>query len=197
MLRLVWFLALLGGGAAAQEPSPTEEGIGEVQTFLTSEEARRRIFPEAMAFARESKPIPAPLKEELAGKLGRAFAEDSLEVYIALGQGQVLLGYAVVSEELGMYRPITFMVGVAPDFTVREVAVLVYRESRGGEVRRARFLNQYRGKSAREPLRLNRDIINITGATLSVRALNFGVKKVLALVQALYGPGGAPPGQGE
>jgi Na+-translocating ferredoxin:NAD+ oxidoreductase RnfG subunit len=191
MLKKFWIFVLLGGMAAAQEPSPSEEEIGQVQTYLTPEEARQRIFPEATSFARQVKPIPAAAKEELAHRLGRAFAEDSLEVYIAFGQDRQLLGYAVISDEIGKYRPITFMVGITPDFTVREVAVLVFRESRGGEVRRPRFLSQYRGKSARDPLRLNRDIVNISGATLSVRALNFGVKKVLVLVQALYGQG--PP----
>ena len=32
------------------------------------------------------------------------------------------------------------MVGVGADLSIQEVAVLVYRESRGGEVRRTRFL---------------------------------------------------------
>lgn len=189
-LRIYLCALALGcsGAAGAEEPPPSEEEIGQVQTYLTPEEARHKIFPAAASFARQVKPIPAAVKEELADELGRAFAEDSLEVYIALDQRQGVLGYAVVSEEIGKFRPITFMVGVAPDFTVREVAVLVFRESRGSEVRRSRFLSQYRGKSPRDPVRLNRDIINISGATLSVRALNFGVKKVLILLQAMYGP---------
>ena len=63
---------------------------------------------------------------------------------------------------------------------------------RKSEVRRSRFLRQYRGKSSADPIRINRDIINITGATLSVRALNTGIKKQLVLVEAFYGqPGGS------
>ena len=62
---------------------------------------------------------------------------------------------------------------------VRGVEVLVYRESRGGEVRRSRFLRQYGGKDADDAIRLNRDIINVAGATLSVRAMNRGVKAAL------------------
>ena len=82
--------------------------------------------------------------------------------------------------------------GIGADFKIGGAAILVYRESRGGEVRRSRFLRQYRGKSSADPIRINRDIINITGATLSVRALNTGIKKQLVLVEAFYGqPGGS------
>ena len=91
-----------------------------------------------------------------------------------------------MTEEVGKYRPITFMVGVTPQLTVRDVAVMVYRESRGGDVKRKRFLSQYRGKSTRDPIDVGRDIINISGATISVRSVNAGVKRVLAELAALY-----------
>ncbi len=95
-----------------------------------------------------------------------------------------LMGYAVVSEEVGKFYPITYLVGVNPDLNVKGVRVLVYRESHGGDIRRERFLHQYRGKSLGDPIRSQRDIINISGATLSVNALNRGVKKVLFLLDA-------------
>jgi hypothetical protein len=65
------------------------------------------------------------------------------------------------------------------------VEILVYRESRGGEVRHTRFLRQYRGKTDDDPVRTNRDILNVAGATLSVTALNHGVKRVLAVLSLL------------
>jgi Na+-translocating ferredoxin:NAD+ oxidoreductase RnfG subunit len=106
---------------------------------------------------------------------------------VLVGRG-ALRGYAVVTEEIGKYRPITFMVGATPDLAVRDVEVLAYRESRGGEVKRKRFLSQYRGKRAADPIDVNRDIVNISGATISVRSLNAGVKRVLAELTLLYGP---------
>lgn len=180
--------ALLGGTALAQEPVPSPEEIGQIQVSLTSEAGRRQLFPEAHAFFRQQRAISAEVGAALGRALGRDLGMDSLEVYLACDLHNQVLGYAVVAEEIGKYRPITFMVGVTPRFTVREVAVMVYRESRGGEVRRSRFLSQYRGKGLRDPLLLNRDIVNISGATLSVRALNVGVRKALLLLEALYGP---------
>jgi hypothetical protein len=71
----------------------------------------------------------------------------------------------------------------------------VYRESRGSEVRKKRFNYQYQGKTPYHPIRINRDIINISGATMSVRSMSAGVKRVLVLVEELYlkptGKGGA------
>ena len=96
------------------------------------------------------------------------------------------MGYAIVGDEIGLYKPITFLVKISEARRVESVQVMVYRESRGGEVRRQRFLRQYKGKGGKSPIRINRDVIGVTGATLSVRALNAGVKKALAVVQAAY-----------
>jgi hypothetical protein len=85
--------------------------------------------------------------------------------------------------EVAKYQP-SLIVG-RDRSRVKDVEVLVYRESRGGEVRTMRFLRQYRGKSAGSAIRTNRDILNIAGATLSVNALNHGVKRVLLCLETL------------
>ncbi len=168
-----------------------------IRVYYTADEARQKIFPEAVRFEPETHTIPRQIKLDLERQLGRSFAEDSLEVYLAYDEDN-LVGYAAISNEIGKYQPITFMVGITPDFQVESAAILIYRESRGGEVRRARFLRQYRDKTSRDPIRINQDIVNITGATLSVRALNFGVRKLLAITEHLYGHRAAmaPPAAG-
>ena len=187
MLIVLCFCVLIySEGASFAEEPPSEAEIGSIQVYLTPEQGRTRMFPEGVRFEREIKHIPVSLKVELEQNLGRRFTEDKLEVFIVYDKADELLGYAMVSEEIGKYRPITFMVGIGPDFRVKNAAILIYRESRGGEVRRSRFLRQYFGKSPEDPISINRDIINITGATLSVRALNFGIKKLLVLAKALY-----------
>ena len=158
------------------------------EVLLAPDQARREIFPEAARTTRDVRPSAPAIRQRLERQLGRRIEEDSVDVALVYDAQGALRGYAVVTEEIGKYRPITFMVGVTPQLAVRDVAVLVYRESRGGEVKRKRFLSQYRGKSAKDPIDVNRDIINVSGATISVRALNAGVKRVLAELTALYGP---------
>lgn len=174
------------GSASAQAPSAVE--IGPIQVYMTAEEAQAKIFPTLASTRLEVKDVSTALKEQAEAQLGRRFAEDSLRVHLLYDAADRLLGYALVTEEIGKYRPITFMVGVDPQFKIEGAAVLIYRESRGGEVRRSRFLRQYRGKSSADPIRINRDIVNISGATMSVQALNFSVRKLLYLTQALYAP---------
>ena len=52
------------------------------------------------------------------------------------------------------------------------------------EPRWKRFLRQYEGKTLADPIRLNRDIQGVTGATVSSRSMNATVRKALALISA-------------
>ncbi|MBC8550728.1 MAG: FAD:protein FMN transferase, partial [Candidatus Brocadiales bacterium] len=49
-----------------------------------------------------------------------------------------------------------------------------------------RFLYQFKGKSLKNKIRINRDIINISGATMSVVTMCKGVKKILAVIDEFY-----------
>lgn len=89
---------------------------------------------------------------------------------------------AWVLEEIGKERPITLGV-VVEGGRVAQVRVLIYRESRGAEVRRSFFTGQFRGAALTGRLDLDRDIDGISGATLSVRA----VKKLVRLALFLDG----------
>jgi FMN-binding protein len=170
---------------AADEPRPSEAEIGSVEVYLTPDQAIHEIFA---GVGRVDTLVTRLTPEESASirkALGETVPSDTLIVLRPRDAQGTLLGNAVIAEEIGKYRPITFMVGTTPDLAVRDVEVLVYRESRGGEIRMSRFLRQYRGKSAASPIRTNRDILNVAGATLSVDAMNLGVKRVLLCLDAL------------
>ena len=155
---------------------------GMVHEYLSREEALLEVFPRSANYVEETIVLDEVQIRQAEETLYRKIAEQTVDVTLCYDEEGRFLGYAVVSDEQGKYRPITFVVGVEPDFTVSKVAIMVYREDRGGEVRMPRFLYQYRGKSLDDPLRVNRDIVNISGATISVRAITDGVKKVLFLV---------------
>ena len=61
---------------------------------------------------------------------------------------------------------------VVKDGRIEQAKVLVYRESRGMEVRYPAFLNQFKGAALSDGNRLDRTIDGISGASLSVRALS-------------------------
>lgn len=161
------------------------------EVLLTPEQALHEIFPEAARTTPERIPLAPAQRDTLRQRLGRPVLETAVDLSRVYDASGALLGYAVVTEEIGKYKPITFMVGITPQLAVKDVAVMIYRESRGGDVKRKRFLSQYRGKTTADPLDVSRDIINISGATISVRSMNAGVKRVLAeltLLRAALAP---------
>ena len=189
---VIAFLVVFAGGASAP-PSVADDspdGPEWIKRYLTEEEAIAAAYPDADSTRVEEWTLTAEERQGLELGLGWRLPETAFPIHLVWGGGE-LLGYALVTEEIGLYRPITFLVAADPGGAVTSVQVLVYRESRGGEVRRSRFLRQYRGKTIESPIRIDRDIIPITGATLSVRAINAGVRKVLAVIAARYGSSAA------
>ncbi|HEY6722105.1 MAG TPA: FMN-binding protein [Burkholderiales bacterium] len=77
---------------------------------------------------------------------------------------------AWILEEIGKEELITAGFVVA-DGHIDHVRVLVYRESRGQEVRQSAFLKQFKEAKLAQGDRLDRQIDGIAGATLSVGAM--------------------------
>lgn len=75
-----------------------------------------------------------------------------------------------ILEEIGKERPITtgFLIN---DNNIEQVKVLIFRESRGWEVRHDFFTDQFAQAGLESDHELDTHIDNITGATLSVRAI--------------------------
>jgi thiamine biosynthesis lipoprotein ApbE/Na+-translocating ferredoxin:NAD+ oxidoreductase RnfG subunit len=169
-------------------PAFADDSVHE-DVYLTRTEALREVFEDVGSVEEAKLTLRKEERDALEKRLGRRLVEPHFELYRGFGKGGELLGYAIITEEIGKFQPITFVVGSAPDAKVLDVAVMVYRESIGSEVKRRRFLSQFSGKSSREPLSVGRDIIKVSGATLSSHAISRGTKKVLAIVdEVLIGP---------
>ncbi|MEK8089471.1 FMN-binding protein [Thermithiobacillus plumbiphilus] len=78
---------------------------------------------------------------------------------------------AWILEEIGKEEPITAGFVVGPDGRIQMSRVLIYREPRGMEVRYPAFLKQFTGAGLAPNRFLDRNIDGISGATLSVRAM--------------------------
>lgn len=91
---------------------------------------------------------------------------------------------AWILDEIGKDKPITtgFITNQGKIETVR---VLIFRESRGWEVRHAFFTDQFDNVALSNDNRLDRNIDNITGATLSVRAVTKLARVALLLDEAV------------
>ncbi len=167
-LRLTALLALLLVAFSAVQARGTYQ---TPQAFL--EEA----FPEG---------VPAPRILWLKGDLRRAVKAILGHRYPALRirywrrDGRT----AFILEEIGKEEPITAGILVREGH-IERIRVLIFRESRGDEVRHDFFTRQFEGARLDEAHRLDRDIDNISGATLSVRAMKKLARLALLLEHAI------------
>ena len=163
----------------------TEQEMSMAEVFLSEEEAAKLMFPKSERIKKDILQVPADKKMAIEERIGWKFPEDAFEVFIG-ETGTQVDGYALVQNTIGKHKPMTYMVGVDAHGRVSNVELLVFREARGSEVRTKRFNAQYEGKTVLDPVRINKDIINISGATMSVRSMSAGVKRVLVLVDEFY-----------
>ena len=91
---------------------------------------------------------------------------------------------AWVLDEIGKDKPITtgFVIN---NGRIERVRVLIFRESRGWEIRHAFFTDQFDNASLKDDTQLDRHIDNISGATLSVRAVTKLARVALLLDQVV------------
>jgi electron transport complex protein RnfG len=157
------------------------------QVFLTREQALAKAFPSGEQVAERKVSLSDAQRRRVEKRLGWRLKEPWLIVHEGRRDG-ASAGYAVVAEEVGKHEPITFMLKAMPDLRVEWVEVMTYREPHGSEVRKRGFLRQFEGRGAGDRLRPGREIENITGATLSVKAMAAGVARVLCILEEVYGP---------
>jgi H+/Na+-translocating ferredoxin:NAD+ oxidoreductase subunit G len=163
----------------------TEQEMTHAEVFLTEEESLKIMFPKSERIRKDIIQLTAEKKTQIEERIGWKFPEESFEVYIG-ETGTRVDGYALIQNTIGKHKHMTYMVGVDNTGVCTDVELLVFREAKGSEVRTKRFNVQYEGKTVHDPIRINKDIINISGATMSVRSFSAGVKRVLVLVDEYY-----------
>jgi hypothetical protein len=89
---------------------------------------------------------------------------------------------AWILEEIGKEKPITTGI-VISNGRIERVKVLVFRESRGWEVRHSFFTDQFKDAAIKPDCQLDKYIDGVSGATLSVRALRKLARMALFLDQ--------------
>ncbi|MGQ0666261.1 MAG: FMN-binding protein [Nitrospiraceae bacterium] len=163
----------------------TEQETTIAEVFMSEEEGVKVMLPKSERVRKDVIKLSAEKKTQIEERIGWKFPEQSFEVYIG-ETGTQIDGYALVQNTIGKHKPMTYLVGIDSTGHVSDIELLVFRESRGSEIRQKRFNAQYEGKTVLDPVRINKDIINISGATMSVRSMSAGIKRVLVLVDEFY-----------
>ena len=147
-----WVRYTLPAAAIAAIASPAYS-----MQYLSIEEAQKQAFPSATHFT-----------EVQAGRVWKAEA------------GGRVAGFFIFDRVIGKHLYIDYAVALTPSGAVHSIEILQYRESYGGEIRSPSWLAQFVGKNNGSSLKINGDIRNIAGATLSSTHITEGVKRVLA-----------------
>jgi hypothetical protein len=108
--------------------------------------------------------ITSPIQSEIREIMGRDLGQIRIRYWTQDERTVWIL------EEIGKEQPITTGLVVSAG-KIADVRVLIYRESRGWEVRYPAFTDQFKGATLTNHFLLDRRINGITGATLSVHAL--------------------------
>ncbi len=148
------------------------------RTYASADEVLKRSYPGAV-FDKRVVRFSVDERKKIAGLIKKKFFKRHMVFYIATKDGATQ-GYAAIGNERGKTRQITFMVFIDKDGAVTDLDILAFRESQGYEIENPRWRKQFLGKTLTSRLRLKRDIRNISGATLSARAVTKGVKNILA-----------------
>ncbi|MGB7623714.1 MAG: FMN-binding protein [Terriglobia bacterium] len=155
------------------------------EQYLTEAQALKMAFPQSQKVGSETKGLTELDRQEIKKLYGVEVLSTSVRIYSGESDSQVD-GYAVIANEIGKSEPITFVVAMDANGRVKLVAIMEFRESRGWEVKEPRFLRQFNGKKPTDHLRVNDDVVNLSGATLSSYAVARGVKKAVVLVDYFF-----------
>ncbi|MCB1051255.1 MAG: FMN-binding protein [Acidobacteria bacterium] len=152
------------------------------EDYLSIEAAQAQFFGSDCQFQVTSIPEEKALSKAIKKQAGVALHAERIRAWKALRDGKCV-GWVFEDNVIGKHEFITYAVAVAVSGEVLDVAILSYRETHGGEIMRPEWLAQFKGKTVDQPFKIDVDIDGISGATLSVRNVSDGVKKLLVLTQ--------------
>ena len=143
-------------------------------TYLTVDQAQTAIFPGRKLTSADVK-LTVEQRKAIEKAGGVRVRNPELKVWKVEGGG-----WFILDEVIGKHEFITYAVGLTADGAVKQIEVMDYRETYGGQVRDEKWRAQFTGKKYGAKLKLDDDIQNISGATLSSRHIADGVRRLLA-----------------
>jgi len=143
------------------------------QVYLTEDQALQTMFP-GEKFVRKTVTLTSEQIKTIEDRADDKVRNNPVVAWVGDRHDVVLLDQA-----LGKHEFITYALGIDAQGAVKDVEILEYRETYGYQVREVKWRAQFVGKKAAQPLRLGKEIVNISGATLSSSHLTAGVRRLL------------------
>lgn len=150
------------------------------EDYLNIPQAQQQLFPDAKVFVESAITLSDAQMDSIKQMAGVRQRQTVQRAWRAEHEGQ-LLGWFMMDEVIGKHEFITYGAAISKEGKVLGIEILSYRETHGGQVREASWRQHFVGKTLQDSFKLNQDIPNISGATLSCRNVTDGVKRLLAI----------------
>ncbi len=144
----------------------------------------KNIFSAAHTIEQKEIRLSGQEQARIAEKLAEPFFQEALMVYAVRGPERID-GFGLLVDVSGKHGPIAVLVALTPDRRIKGIRILKNREMRGSWIKNKRFLRQFVGKSLDDPIKLNRDIDAVSGATVSSAAVAKAARHALTILGEL------------
>lgn len=151
-------------------------------TYLTVEQAQALMFP-GERLQRDFVKLTDAQTRAVERDSGVSVLTPEVHAWRASGGG-----WFFADRVYGKHELIAYALALDSAGAVRQVEILSYREAYGGEVRLPAWLAQFKGRTHADPVELNEDIKNVSGATLSCRHVTQGVRRLLSTWELVLAP---------
>ncbi len=141
--------------------------------YLTVDQAQKILFGgEELTQTRVK--LTALQKKAIREASGIRVRRSYLAAWKASGGGWFLL-----DQVIGKHEYIDLAIALSSTGSIKGIEILNYRESYGGDVRHKRWRAQFTGFTHNKKIRIDREVMSITGATLSCRHIVEGMNRIL------------------
>jgi len=110
----------------------------------------------------------------------------NIEIFLLMS-AKDSVGYLVFTSSMGRYESFDYMIVYNPEMTVKEIVILNYTSSHGGEVASQKWLKQFIGYEGKH-LKYGSDIDAISGATYSATSLVKDVESITIFMKKKFKP---------
>ncbi len=116
-------------------------------------------------------------------QLSQKIKEDHL---FKIEKDNKLIGYAFVDKAPSKTDEFDYLILLDSNLIIAKTKVLIYREDYGGEIGSKRWLKQFIGKKSSDSLKYERDIMAISGATISASSMTIAINSFLQNLEILH-----------
>jgi Na+-translocating ferredoxin:NAD+ oxidoreductase RnfG subunit len=110
----------------------------------------------------------------------QAFYKNKL-YYWKISNNDTTIAHAFLDNVKGKSMPITFIVIMNVDGSIKNSSIIKYREAYGSEISNKCWLQQFIGKNNDSKYEIGKEIDGITGATISAHSVSKGIRKIAIL----------------